>query len=641
MIKERNYELLKEKNPYLYAKLIQMKLNNKIELILCGDGRHTLKIDGHDGRNILLNSKYGLQREIEKAVKSVDYEASMLIWIGIGMGHELAEILRYKDPILKIVVLEPRLDLLKSAMEYGDLSEILSSQDCFIYSGSVEDIRIQVNAFGMRQLLYYTGKQAVYYPPYCLRLYPDNVVVRTIQAFEDVMNYAVELTGNHPDDTLLGINHFFSNMHAILRSPVLSMLGDYYKNYPAICIAAGPSLDKNVHLLKDVQNKALIFCADAVWEKLMRIGIIPDAISSLERDKGTYRLFFKDKVQHIDERTCLLAQAVVYPETLQEFKGTPIICTRTSIAFDQRAYECIPSINTYSTGISCAHTSFGIAKALGCNPIIVIGQDLAYSEDGISHANGTYGENKRIEDFIDQGRERRYVENITRTGVIQSDQFFDMFRQWFEAEVAKDPATTYINATEGGAYIAGMQVMKLQEVIDKYLTSNTEKIRLNEALYKEKSFIPRDELRDRALKHFEAEASTLRNMEQDLMHLVKRMETLNNLYVNPKSYARLDVFAGELQSVINELDRVVAISSVFQLIVQYYIFLYRRFFYTHRNISSLDELLNMFHFSDDIISKMKIAMEKTITEYERGLSIIKNDGVCDTIDTPLLGEMYE
>lgn len=642
MNKERNYELLKEKNPYLYERLLQHHLNSEIEPVLCQGGGYTLKVTDVEGKKILLNSKYGLERDIQEAVDSIDYRASLLIWIGFGMGHGIVEILRRKDPIMKIVIIEPRLDILKAAMEYGNTENILTSNDCYLFGGTSEETRIQFLNLGILNLVYHTGHVVFHQAAYAKRCYSAIDLIATRQVMEDVVKYGVQYIGNHPEDSLLGINHFFSNMHAILKSPGLSMLKDRYQGYPAICIAAGPSLDKNIHLLKEVQNKALIFCADAVWEKLMRLGIIPDAISSLERDKGTYRLFFENKIQDLDaEKTCLLAQSFVYPKTLQEFEGIAVVCTRSSVTLEEEISKCIPSLNSYSTGNSCAHMSFGIAKALGCNPIIVIGQDLAYSEEGISHARDTYGENMRIEDFLDQGRKKCYIENITRTGLIESDQFFNMFRQWFEAEVAEDDSTTYINATEGGAYIAGMQVMKLQEVIDKYLLSNAEKVRLIDELYKVKAFIDQDQLQRCALKYCEQERSSLRAIDQEFNKLLGQMNTLNDFYVKCQSSVELDLFVRELQSILNELDRIVKVSAAFEVVVQYYVFLYRRFFYAHRHIRDIDELLNMFHFTFDIMRKMEKVLQQTLIEYERGLTIIQNNGVCDTIDTPLMGEMYD
>lgn len=112
--------------------------------------------------------------------------------------------------------------------------------------------------------------------------------------------------------------------------------------------------------------------------------------------------------------------------------------------------------------------AFKIAEYMGCDPIVLVGQDLAYASNGQSHVTGA-----------DHARDGLATSPLTmqKTKVIGNDgTMLDSLDTWigmlkrFEFDIDKaNGAYKVINATEGGAKIKGTEVMPLQEVIDKYL----------------------------------------------------------------------------------------------------------------------------------------------------------------------------
>jgi hypothetical protein len=270
------------------------------------------------------------------------------------------------------------------------------------------------------------------------------------------MNYF----GNDPDDSLIGVENMFENIQEILGNPGINMLYNEFKGKPAIIVSTGPSLNKNKHLLEALQDKALIITPDASLKILSEINVVPNIITSLERVKDTYKLlegFEKEQV----ENTYFAAAPVVFNDMYKVYPGPRLIVYRN---FDHFKWLNIDK-GILDIKHSSGNMAFKIADSLGCDPIILVGQDLAYSRDGKSHAKGaTFGENQDLEcdeEYFVMGNDGEPIKTV---------KIWDIFRKAYETDVKASTARC-INATEGGAFINGTEVMTLAEVSDKYLTA--------------------------------------------------------------------------------------------------------------------------------------------------------------------------
>jgi hypothetical protein len=94
-----------------------------------------------------------------------------------------------------------------------------------------------------------------------------------------------------------------------------------------------------------------------------------------------------------------------------------------------------------------------------------VGQDLAFAEDGRTHAAGTMHEGTLY--TADENLERFYVQG-NDGGKVLTNRLFNEFRLFIETWIQVYADRRYINATEGGALIAGTQITALREVIDTY-----------------------------------------------------------------------------------------------------------------------------------------------------------------------------
>lgn len=284
----------------------------------------------------------------------------------------------------------------------------------------------------------------------------------------DYRDNFVFLLGNDLNDTLYGLRNRILNLPEYIKNPgfkeFAEKFGHLYKNKPAVVVSSGPSLDKNVHHLKKFRNKALILSCDGSLSTLERHGIIPDIIGSVERIYKTYEVFYKER--EIDPGIIFSGPAVVRPEIIGKFSDKNML----SVFKDKDIYgRWMNEITLDNKGIiwsgsSVAHFLTNFADALGCNPIILIGQDLSYSQKGISHAGDT-----EVKESVDISKVTEWVKDYGGND-IPSTYVWKMFLQTFE-DIARISDKTIIDATEGGALIKGTEIKDLEETLEGYCKS--------------------------------------------------------------------------------------------------------------------------------------------------------------------------
>jgi len=130
-----------------------------------------------------------------------------------------------------------------------------------------------------------------------------------------------------------------------------------------------------------------------------------------------------------------------------------------------------------------------MALMFGCDPVVLVGQDLCFGENGTHVPGGVYiaqdvkidRENGKVsieEDYVTlKDKARSKFDLLWLKGLdgapVPSKFDWVTFHQWFENYAAflksEGSPVRIINATEGGAYIEGMEHTTLAEVIEKYV----------------------------------------------------------------------------------------------------------------------------------------------------------------------------
>jgi hypothetical protein len=470
-IYNNNLEALAEKNYRLAQKINKLTTKkNDFSIISTKDeSDYVLQVEINN-KSKLVNSVYSPTRTAKQKIDGLDLEYYNLIGVsGFGCGYYIEELINQFNKDSRVVILENRLDILKEVMKYRDLTNIFGSENIVIFDGTNSDYFInmkqQLKAINYMALL--AGNIDFFEMPVLQEKY-ENAYKEFQTKFISLMRYLAKVMGNAPGDSLIGIENIFKNIEILLRSQNLETITEY-QNKPAVCVAAGPSLDKNIDVLKEYQNEVLIIAADTILERLIDEDIIPDIVGVLERGEKPYKYFFEELFNNnkLPPEVTLVGEGVMHKETCNRLQGKKVITLRDTVYSESWFVRNISGVTGYDAGNSVATLNFSTALSLGCDPIILVGQDLAFGQNGERHTGGT-GYDSNIERKISE-QEIVEVEGYYG-GKVKARKVWWQFKQWFEYKI-EETGVKCIDATEGGAYIEGSHRMDLSEVAEKYFNS--------------------------------------------------------------------------------------------------------------------------------------------------------------------------
>lgn len=453
----QNYELFKLKYPDLdifkdtVAKLRPQKVLSK-------SGMPTLKIHV-EGKEFFVHSSYNPLREAQQWAERVAIGKDNVYFVfGFGLGYEVLELANRLSKDCKILVVEAHNEFIRLALESLDFTALLQRDNIQFLVGD-QDFPVE------RMLVSYVGFdnidkiQFIDYTPATKfdQAYYESIKKKITQGISNVI---IEM------NTMLRfaeewLENLFCNLPKAIKSPGVARLYGEFASQPAIIVAAGPSLNKNIHCLKEAKGKSVIISVGTALRPLLQAGIKPDLVLSIDGGAANNRHFEDVAVEDIP----LVFDLTIYPEIPKNYKGPKLVggCHENLLRWVEKTLNEPKGL--YDLGPSVANVAFGLAKNFGCNPIILVGQDLAYT-DNKSHAQGTAYEYMTIEDY--RGRDIIEVEGVDGHPVLTDRVMFAFLRK-FEMTIAASREThTVIDATEGGAKIPGTYIMPLNEAIKKY-----------------------------------------------------------------------------------------------------------------------------------------------------------------------------
>ncbi|EEU7814241.1 motility associated factor glycosyltransferase family protein [Campylobacter upsaliensis] len=259
--------------------------------------------------------------------------------------------------------------------------------------------------------------------------------------------------GNDPKDALQGIRQYVYNLASMIKNPSLKELLAKRKAKFKSCVivSTGPSLSKQLPLLKEVQEKVVIFAADSAYPILMQNDIVPDYVCMVERTDFTAE-FFKHDFGDKDKKTTFLLASLVHPNAIEylEKRGRNYVLIPKHLNFAQ--YVDLKAFALLSSAVSVAHMAFAIALELEFKELVFIGQDLAYNEQGNSHPK----DYQHSANFESEAYEKIKVVAYGGEGFVESHEIWIFFKQILEDLIKYVVSAKIYNATQGGARIEGM-----------------------------------------------------------------------------------------------------------------------------------------------------------------------------------------
>ena len=467
-------------------------------------GNFTVKVGGAGG--VYLHSRYRPVQESETWAASQKCDDKYVVIVsGFGLGYHVKALFGRMPGDAILVVAEANLGVLKAAMERVDLTEMLGSRRMIFFTGL--DRGDLVTRLEPRAVMFTAGGGTLF------AAHPASMQVggEFHGAFQKMVTEFVAFTRIGFVTLMLNnvatCRNIANNLGRFATTPPIDVMQNAFAGMPAVLVAAGPSLAKNMHLLKELLGdeeacsvvrgpcsvedhepqttshgprkgrKAVIIAVQTMLKPLLAAGIEPDFVTSLDYNTVSTRFFENLEESGSTGRVHLVAEAKANWNVLDVFSGTMSLLQNEFA--DKLLRDAFPPRLGLKAGATVAHLSFYLAEFLGCDPIILTGQDLGFV-DGLYYKPGTaihetWGvelgrfntlETKEWERIARSKHILRKIPDVHGHPMYTEEQFF-VYLQQFERDFAASRHRV-IDATEGGAKKQHVTVMTLREAIDRF-----------------------------------------------------------------------------------------------------------------------------------------------------------------------------
>jgi hypothetical protein len=442
-------------------------------------GLPTVSMPTPDGKIITLHSRYQPVDEAKRLAESVEVADRVAFYVfGFGLGYHVEQLFERAGKEAMFFVFEPDLLLIRTALEQRDFSELIESRRVhFFHRLEKGDLLTRLTP---HTALISVGAEQVIHPP----------SMEVAGAFHKQMQIWIEEYTSFGRTSLNTVvlnsrrtaENIAKNLAWYVASPNISRLHDRHKGRPAVIVSAGPSLRKNKHLLKGLEENAVLIAVQTMLQPMLEMGVEPHYVTSLDYHDICTR-FFEKLPPKIN--TELVAEPKASNAIFKMYPG-PVSLLGNRIA-DLMLREMRLGKAELPGGATVAHLAFYLAEYLGCDPIIFVGQDLGFS-DGLCYTPGTSYEDvwrpelsrfctvemKQWEQIVRERFILRRIPDYEGRPMYTEERLFTYLQQ-FERDFANTKARV-IDATEGGAAKRGTKPMKLADAIEQFCAAPLPKV---------------------------------------------------------------------------------------------------------------------------------------------------------------------
>lgn len=446
--RQSNLAFLQRCDPALWSRLVEIAVGaGDCEVVPAKKEGLTLR----KGR-AWVHSKYHPGREAAQLLAGDAGPLTELnLHFGFGLGH-LAEV----DETLPSgarYVFEPDPELLSAALDALDLPSLYEKRGVWLFLDEVSFGAALEQAFDRG--LNFRVLALPYYPKHCAAAY---------SRFRDLVRAKLEASKVRQVTLAKIYPHVMrSSLRSLwhtTRLPSVDGLVGRLRGKPAVILAAGPSLERNLLEIKPFREKVVLFAVARVMGALERHGMMPDFL--VHTEAKDYRAQVHG-IQGLDQ-VCMLLSDQCHPDFFTLPAGRILVYQSDTNLVTAWKTRTLPQLRQcrIDSGGSVATEAFSLAFVFGCNPIVLAGQDLAVAG---------------ARTYIDGDRNRAFPydpEHVRRVPGFFGDEATSLihyvtFIHWYQeaAAVLRRQGNTVdlVNATEGGAAVAGFRSLRLAELL--------------------------------------------------------------------------------------------------------------------------------------------------------------------------------
>ena len=401
-----------------------------------------------------------IQALVEKELN--DPDVTHIVTLGLGLGYLLAELIRCKEDKTKVFVLEPDMAILYECLRFLDLSQMIEDEKVVFILQS-DGVLAGEELASLIQITDSTFKGWRFVSVFnSFRLYPEysKQVIHIFGSKITSQKLNMNTVQKHGE---IFLKHSLTNLTQLNKESFLSSYENLFEGQTCIIVSAGPSLTKQLPMLKVLQHHVVLMAVGQTIKTLHSEGIHPHFVTGV--DPFMLPWFESDNYT----REVLVCNTVFDPEAVARMPGRKIFANYTH-DIDMRMIPIVGRMGSVNNGGSVANFSYSVAKCMGFKTIAFVGQDLAYT-DGASHAGGYIDREEKAKSEMANDSRFKLVPGYYGD-MVYTNQQMDTYRDWFETQIKNDSAYKVYNCTEGGALIRGAIQMPFNDFVSEYSLLN-------------------------------------------------------------------------------------------------------------------------------------------------------------------------
>ncbi len=437
----------------------------------------TARLPG-DNAPLLLASRRRPLDEAERLAETVPIEsAACVVVMGFGLGHHVGAIARRMRRTGVVLVYEPDVPLLRAVLERIDHSDWLGRTNVALLTDPDDTGVLNATISGAEGVLA-MGVRFVDHPP-SLRRLADRGASRFRERFREALVAVQNVIKTTLVQSGATVRNLLMNVEHVVARPGIGDLAGCLVGRPAIVVSAGPSLRRNIDLLArpGVRERFAIIAVQTVLKTLLAKGIRPHFVTALDHHEISRRFYEGLSAEDVAGVT-LVAEAKANPAILDSFPGEIRVCGDDFLT-ELLGTELAGRSARLPPGATVAHMAYYLGRHMGCDPVILIGQDLGFTDGQYYAAGAAIHEVWGCElnpfntvETMEWERIARARSILRRTTdvhgrAIYTDEQMATYLAQFERDFLLDSerGLSIIDATEGGVTKAHTRAVPLADAI--------------------------------------------------------------------------------------------------------------------------------------------------------------------------------